>query len=221
MKDFDDLTPTELETVPDEQVERFIDIACAQQGVPLLPDYPQEPVKPDVKPIIDVFDVAGILVTSLEDAQAICDTLKEVARVGYTYVSGPGYEKRTTTPDQLNITQQHMYSGEYWDQVRVKMEAYAAAEQQYRHDKTEYEKAGTERDRVAESITMAVGTARARADRRAFLQRSYDRYLDLADGDLKVAARFLADANPEARELLPSLFDVPPEPRSTTEAKRE
>jgi len=45
---FSDLSVNEKLMLTDEEVERFIDLECAFEGVKLIP-YPEEPVKPEIE----------------------------------------------------------------------------------------------------------------------------------------------------------------------------
>jgi hypothetical protein len=85
MKRFNDLSKDEIYNLSQEEVNRYIDIECAMQGIGLMPE---QPVKPEVKEYPKdamIYFIKDLKVTTLEEANMILNILNQVNLVDTTY----------------------------------------------------------------------------------------------------------------------------------------
>lgn len=209
LKPFDELTEAELNELTPELLELYIDRACAEAGVALLP--PSVPVAPTQRapePDLEVFQVAGIMCAHLDDARALRDMLAAIQTYKHDYYGRHYHTKAVRETEPPAVTPRKVYSEAWAEQSREALNVYTEATKQYEEEKRAYDETVRERERIAADIRGAVDRAAARASRRRELRRQFERYLQLANGDALIAARFLGEAkgNSDARELLPDLF---------------
>lgn len=205
MKRFEELTDAEVRALSDDQVEYHIDLACAEAGVPLLPPPPgPAPEKPDAEPDVDVFSVGEMHFRTASDAEAARAAIATFPRYDLVYnYTSPRYEKRVMPADDvLQVQCARHYSPERWEQVRGALEAYDRAKKEQEQEMKEYREATRKRDAIAEDIRGRIAAAWAAERRRELLRGHFERYLQLAGGDAVVAARFLLNAYPDARDVL-------------------
>lgn len=207
MKPFDDLTDAEILALTDEQIDYYIDRTCAEQGVALVP--PTPPDAPTLQPIEDdvtVYDVAGSLFTDMGEAErvrAMLVTISSRVETSYTYPGYRNYVKPVTEP--VSITPKHLLSEQ---RALAKKDALAAFEEQkrtYEKNRAEYDTAVRGHEAVATSIRAEVRRVHDEDDDRREHQREFERYVTLADGDRRIAWRFLCRVRSRAERLLPEL----------------
>lgn len=219
MKPFDELTEAELLALNETDVQRYIDYACAEEGVPLLPD--AAPVAPNAEAIADdltAYEIqSGLLFTRREDAEKVCELLQAMQRGSTRYISGPSY-RQAFEPDNfpVSITPRRLLSHEKAANLRAVIEKVEREKKAYETARTEYDNTAKARNNVAGGIYERIEEVKTRQARRETLMREYMRYLDLASGIKSIALRFLKSARPDAEELLPDLFA--PEPAQTGRA---
>jgi len=207
MRNFDDLSDAEILALNDSQVSQYIDLACAEAGVPLLPPRPNEPDAVPVTPDMTIYGVGDIYFYNQADALSAVALLGSLRRCSLQYVSGPRYERvvRPETSD-LSVQPAKHFSPENWDRVKNDANRYAEQKKTYDADLGEYNKAGAARSKIAESICGRREQVCADERRREMLRASFERYLALADGNREIAARFLKAAHGDADTMLPELF---------------
>lgn len=211
MRQFDELTDEEILDLTDEQIERYVDLACAQEGVPFLPPEPKKPEETAIEPDRSIYKVLGIEFGNKEDAQRVADLLLDCEVLATEYLPGASYKHRGASrkdATEITVDAARVFTAERWDSVRQEAQAYEAAKRQYDADMKEFKEASNRRSEASEWIYDRLQEARSKGYRRDNLRRDYERYLQLADGDERTAARFLADAHLDARDLLPELFNV-------------
>lgn len=210
MKPFDELTEPEVLALNDEQIDYYIDRECAEQGVTLVPPSPpQPPTKPAPENDVTAYQIAGILVTDMSEAQRLRDCiagLKTRGGDGYSYPTYRHYFKAEDTSEPIAITPISMMSEARVVANKTALDEHEAQKKVYDKANEDYQKAVTGRDRVARAIRERLSEVREKDWRRQELQALYDRYLPLANGDRTIAARFLRKAHHDAPEFLPNLF---------------
>jgi len=204
----------------DEQVQHYVDLACAIEGVPFLPPEPTKPAAPAAEPDRAIYVVLGIDFADHLDAQRVADVLLDCEVLTRKYLPGAGYQHQTVErvdDTEITVGSARVFSREHWDRVRDEVQKYGQEEEEYQADMQEYREASARRSEASEAIYERISEVHEKHYRRQTLQAAYDRYLDLADGDAAVASRFLANAHHDAQDLLPELFvfaaeDVEAEP---------
>lgn len=212
MKRFEDLTRDELVALGDDAINYYIDRECAERGLPLLP--PAPPVAPDkggLAPDVTHYLIPKSRFRTVEDAQAALAAINALPRIDAAYVRGYGYEKVEAAPDQpLQMTQERVYSRALANETESRRDDYGRLKAVYDREKEQYDKAYRGRETAAGSIRSAIGDAYDQSQTIKSLRHDHARYVQLANGDRAVAARFLEAAHgaryDNLRGLVPDLF---------------
>lgn len=210
MKNFETLNEQELVALSEDEIQRYIDYACAENGVPLLPALPPAPEPVSFEPDSKVYSIGHWLhFAHSEQAARVLEAIKEAAAIETDYLSTPTGITSTAISlrrPSLMITADDAFTAERAASIK---DALAGAKRQqdiYEKAKKEYDRAVSERQAYASDIRDRIGAAWEKHNRRESLRRDYERYLSLADGNAEIAARFLANAHRDAQVLLPDLF---------------
>lgn len=211
MKPFKSLSEQELVALTDDDIQRYIDYACAEDGVPLLPALPPAPEAVNFEPDTKVYSVGHFLhFLSAEQAARVMEAISEAAPVEMDYLSVPSgvpsHAISTRRASGQTVTVEMAFSAERAAQLKDALAGQKRAEDIYDKAKKAYDRAVNERESIASEIHDAIGEAWEKRRRREALRRDYERYLSLADNNAEIAARFLANANRDAQALLPELF---------------
>lgn len=214
MKPFDELTDDELIELSDAQIQRYIDLRCAEGGVPLLPPAPQPPDFLEPQPDLPIFGFAGLYFTDKGVALAVLKAVNEApSRMNLEYMKKDrwsfDYNKPIAVPalepeelkDTMVFSQR---AGAEYAAVNVAAEA---EKSNYDQLKREFDEIAAKRTSIEIPIRDRIAEAAKRSRRRERLRGEYARYLELAEGNPQVAANFLAAAHADAKDLVPQFFD--------------
>jgi len=213
MKAFDELTTEERAALNEEMIRYYIDRACAEQGVQLLPPG-GEPIAPTLDVIADdleVWSVGTMKFTEKADAERLLGVLNTAAsRIGWRYLSGPSYRKVAdpTLKDSVHLEVERILSSERAAQMRERIEAAEREKTAYGQAREAWDTITRARQAVSKEIRDAVDAAQTELYRRGALEQLFARYLELANGDRQIAARFLVRAERDAVARLPWLADL-------------
>ena len=216
-KAFEELTHEDLVSLTDEQVEYYIDRACAEGGVRLLPaECPKmpNPAVPDVKRV--AWLALGQHFEREEDATEVARLASGFRRLKMTYMPGKSYSSQWAVDDpdpekasKVEVIDQHLF-----ETHRLRLDQHEAEMATYHVVKGEYDRISEKRAEVHQSVRGKREAARVAEARRVGMRLEFDRYLELADLNLKVARQFLIRAYPDAEASCPELFSdtMPPPP---------
>lgn len=226
MKPFDKLTEQELVALTEDEIQRYIDYACAENGVPLLPALPAAPEVLNYEPDVKVYSVGHWLhFLHAEQAARVMETISEAAPIELDYLSVPigvsSHAISTRRATEQTVTVEMAFSAARAAQLKDDLAGQKRAEDTYAKAKKDYDRAVSERESHAAEIRDAVEAAWEKHSRRESLRRDFERYLSLADGNAEIAARFLANAHRDAQVLLPDLFVFATEALPTREREPE
>lgn len=208
MRAFDDLSQHELTELTDDQIRRYIDIACAEEGIALLPDPPTPPSNV-IAEDKTCYSVGDLMFEAQDVAQRVADFVNAQPGRGTTeYISGPSYRRAWKRElDPIEVGRVALFSPERAGGLKAEIEAGDRAKKAYEDAKRAYDQAAHARGNVARHIRTTIEEAWDRRRRINFLREAHERYLQLAEGNRTIAARFLAKAYADARELVPEAFD--------------
>ena len=212
MKAFETLTHDELIALDDTQIDYYINRACAEAGVPLLP--PSPPVQPEVahidKPVTH-YIVAGIRFSDEKDARQVeaaitrCQSRRTLQYLGGGYHwQNPQHD--APADDPIVVSMERVFDAAACALQKADDDAKKAKKEAFESAKKSYDAALTGRENCARDIRSTISAAWKLENRRRELTREYDRYLPLANSDATVAKRFLQKAYSDARDVLPNLF---------------
>jgi hypothetical protein len=219
MRRFSDLTDAEVRALTPDLVRRYIDIECAEAGVPLvLLAVPSAPPPLDVVPDLELYEVAGLLFRTRTEATAVVDMLKRCDRLKADYnFNGGGWDHKMAHPDAESpaVKPTRLWTESGWEvhrKVVMEHQSLAAA-----HKKAlEEHRAATKKSEAIESEIRERIREIEEGDRRlGRLRVELARYTELAEGSAEIAQRFLEKAHPGALALLGLAqgADAPPPPR--------
>ena len=221
-KDFGRLTQSELADLTDDEINHYIDIRCAEEGIPLMPEKPEGPREDVVVPDTHVFTIEGKWAfTSREEAEAVVAAIDAAkskvffhpsSRYGendpgqITLENGGSYD---TYGKLADIKKRTAYSADQYVQTKNAIERNAAAEKAYRAAKKAYDEAFEQRRKYINEVWDVVNEAISEEGHRKDYESKLDEYVELADGDTDKAEAFLYKAYPCAEEYIhPERFDA-------------
>lgn len=211
MKAFDDLTHDELVALDDAAISFYIDKACAEEGVPLLP--PTAPVPPVIAAIdkrVTHYIVSGLRFASEADARAVQSAIAATtSRRSLVYMGSYRWQDPqhdAPAEDEVTINLERVFDADGAAAEKAEKERTSERKAAFDAAKKEYDAALSGRDNVATNIRGTVNEAHRLQHKRDRLMAEYERYIPLANGDEQVAKRFLQRAHSDARQVLPSLF---------------
>ena len=197
MNDFQNLTDEQVFQLTAEQINFYVDLECAKEGVLLLPD--TQPVEPQLtKPQPDtlVYEVGNFYVTKAEEAATLLEALQKVKLVRLDYESSTGYDskyiKRLDT--EVEAKPIKCYSPEVFADIRKSLAEYTLAKNTYTREYNEYREIVKKREAAAQWIWDRVEEIREKYVSQERMAKEYQRYLVLANNDKTIALNFLKNA---------------------------
>jgi hypothetical protein len=185
------LSDAEIIELGEEEVARIIERACAEQGIPMLPERPM-PIMERIKPDAVVYHFGEIHTATLEDAIKLQEFLAGLSCVKVSYINIPGcYQRRITAEaDEPTFTTDRVFSLEAFEsnERAIRDEKDSAAE--IKEKREEYERVSRARNVVAREIYDVRDAAYAREARRQELRVAAARYLEIAEDNREIAQRF-------------------------------
>lgn len=230
MKLFDELTNVELVALDDEGINYYIDLECAQAGIPLLPPRPTAPESPQVEATIQLVKLSSLWTHWYVEPE-------HGRRIMEAIASGPLFASKGTKPYEYpdpigpdhhqfpKLESESFIPIDAAITLKIDIERYNREKSDFDTLETEYEKAVRGREDVQSHIYERIGDARHIAQRIEFAQADFARYLTLAQDNVTVAMNFLLKSQTHLRddeyreaveELCPG-YDFDPEPEPATE----
>lgn len=216
---FGELTEDQLAALSDVDVERYIDLACAEEGVRLLPEFNAvPPVQASDGPDIVLHEVGGMFFRDVDDARQVARLASVCRRWAPEWIAGRGYSGGTEShyyvpaESEVGVTDKKGYSKTFYEVRRAVMDQSTRDLKHYEEQKREWDGILGKRNEVRSRLWQAIEAARGTVNRRSRLRGEFARYLELADCDITIARRFLLKAYPDAQELDPALFSNEPPP---------
>jgi len=212
MKRLEEYTNDELMKLTDKEIETLIDLECAHEGVPLLPeDVPVKPAKPseDLEPDVTYYEFS----TSPEfmtqaDAVAAAELIKQFDSpdTEWTYGRGKSFDmfKGVKKRTQVDIVSKKAFTAAHHAKIADAKSKYEMELDAYDKAQREYDSIAKNRRQTSQSVYDRLSEAR---EHFAKIQRyctEFKRYLKLAEGSRQIAWNFLKSAHPEEDEFIDS-----------------
>lgn len=200
MKRLTDYTKEELASITEGDYEALIDLECMVAGAPLSIEKPALQELPAVPaPDLKIFTVSNICFTDEVDARAVMKVINEAksrCEIDYDYRQSCGSEYKYTKPakDLETIGTKEVYTKETYESIQD-VAAQRAEVKRYNDDiKESYQERKEARDEVLKRVGDAVTEACRYIGRLNEAVKVFERYLDLSDGNQKVAESFFKDS---------------------------
>lgn len=215
MEDFESLTDSQLEALTDQQVSNYIDLLCAERGIPLSVPNPGRPPKSiDPGPRETVYMLPTLYFTSRAQAEQVLKLALASDRVGLDYVPNTGYKHKfmVAADEDPNLGEVKCFESAMSATVSKSLSAHERAVEEHGAAAATYERHLVQLEAVRSEVHERIREASLKTLKQRQMRKVFDRYLELAGGRRDVAANFLAAAHQDARETCPDLFELPDPP---------
>ncbi len=212
MRRYFDLTTREILALTDEQINDLIDLECAIEGKPLLPEYPPLPPQLKFEPDQTWYTIkelsSSILFHCPEAAVSVIDAILKSGAASKKYLPGSDYSAfRLNDIGQLSIEPMKVYSEERWSEQPEAHNAYLKAKEQYQSAKAAYDSAVKSRAEIAEEVTSHINRILNIEKRKNEIRQIYNRYLALSDNNRNIAMNFLENVEEVPKDLKAELLE--------------
>lgn len=199
MRRYTDLTKKELVGLSKEDTDRLIDIEIAYAGIE--PVYaPTEPNLKDVKLLKShtAFEVFGILFANQEDAITVSQML--TFREDYDYY-GSGYDyKYLSRNDDNGVKTRYFYEKNDVAAVKEILQENRLLQEKYNEEEKAYKAFVKSTSEIRNGVLDAITAAHNFFQRVTAMKLQYRKYLNLSEGDEKIAMNFFNSAYGELTE---------------------
>jgi hypothetical protein len=198
MKDFKELTDAEVLELTDDEVQTYINLACAEEGVPFLPPCPVAPEPYNPIKSVTIYKVVSLEFTDGKEADKLAEIINGMqsrTNTAYKYPRG-GYNGsgvlvyEGVDADPITISTVQVFSKEDFEGNRSKLAVYEANKTEHDKLKKEYDRIYGQREELETEINRRLEKVRTNAQYRLNLINGFEQYLELADGNPVVAMRF-------------------------------
>lgn len=196
MSYFDGMTDEQISALTDEQVTKTINLACAEQGIPVFLDDLGGPPKPEVSPDREFFKVGNWIVDTREDASAILGAVLASTRrkTGYDFYRDGQELQAKIDESEEKIETVKLFTPEQFTRHQATIKGHAVRTAAWKTQNEARTKAAEKRSSVCMEVWSVVDEARARIRDAARLESLFLKYVELADGNRDVARKFLIRA---------------------------
>ena len=184
-----------LETeVTHKEVEKFIDLECAFEGIKLIP-CPEVPVEPEMEEkeiYYQIGYISDLQFKNMEDAEKVMKLLKTCEMVGVSYLENYNYIKGKNFDRQINTYT--AYSKEDVETNKKAIEEYKRKKGSYDELKKEYDKELEFKTSIEDKIWDEVNHLRGIKQMQDDMIATYQKYYVMAKEDSAIAMQFLRNA---------------------------
>lgn len=184
-------------------------MACAEEGVRLLPaDAPVPPPPQTIEVTRIYYRVGGLLFDTKEAAEHVATVASGYRRFVLTYIGGSDYRRQYAVHDDgpVEATDAKEIDKHLYETHRMRLDQHAAETVSYQESRREYDAICAKRAEVNHRIRAVREAARQLERRKQSIMAEFERYLDLADLNVLVARKFLVKAYDDAETICPDLF---------------
>lgn len=201
MTRFEDLSNEEILALEEREIERYIDLECAVEGVGLMPKPPVKPTKAETTKDLTLFYVGGLYLKDADEARELQGVLNELSIWDTKYVGGQYYDKiGYKKKEKFTVSEDLYYSQEQYDKCEGDIDQYNKEVEEYNKLDREYRDLQSKRRDIAKEIYNKVEALRQKETEKIRMLEKFNYYLELAENDPKIAYKFLASAYPGVEE---------------------
>lgn len=201
MKRFEDLSTKEVLDLSSEELEKYIKIECMYENVPLVQEsFELSPPSEIPKQDMEVFVFKDMVFKSLELAKMARDFILEdcdAYRKQWGMDHEGQLEKLKSSSYEMEIEKKQIYSNQLYEKIKDEKIRYDAQMKNYESAKNEWTDKVAEIQKVADKIADKYYDLKELDRKVDFLKKSFDIYLDAADGNKDEAFKFFEIANKE------------------------
>lgn len=188
MKPFNTLTKIELAALTDEQVQEYVDYACAEKGIPLVFTVIEQPESLKSQSDITLMSFSEFVVdeeTGKKIAQILADSnqyKKEYNQNSYEICTSDYY---VVKPKLIRTKSPQLVAKEAVENAKLTREWKA-----YNEASEVQQQAMEDRQKLIDELYDTIYEARSFVNKKDSLISAYDKYLSMAGGDREIAIRF-------------------------------
>jgi len=195
------LTREEVVALTDEQIKRYVDYACAEQGIKMFPA-PIPPINPFSLEKAELgYKLPEGYVKDRGTIDAITALLAKTTMFSLGYDHGWEY-KYLTPVDVRDVASDRFYLKADLDSAKDGLRKYTDEKAAFEKHNEEYKKAESARRAIVDEIYGHVWEVQREARKIEELKARAEEYKAIANGNEELAKRFLIKAYPEAEQLL-------------------
>jgi len=202
MKRLEGYTNEELRILTQAQIETLVDLECAHEGIPLLPEVPVKKEVNKPQPDLTLYLVPSVYFKNKEGANQIIELMNSMPRMGDKYYNY-GY---VNIEECVTLSEVKVFSEDAKLRTKSQTEAAKEIENQYESAKKEYDKIAEQRSDIINRINGAVGDAFDEYRKMEKYKKQYARYLQLAEGEKDIALNFMKAAHPNEDEYIEEIL---------------
>lgn len=206
MKTIDDYTTEELLKLTDEQIDKLYRLRLAENGIK-IPNLPEKPnYEEEPQPDKTVYTVNGIDVyfEKKEVADKFADmmikNMDDLCKLEYTYSVSPDAKYTEELKEDygfrngISISPKGVYSKALYNEIKDVLTRNKEKRDEYRNLKSEYDNQNSKASKHREYIMNKIKEAKKKEFEKSEMLRTFNEYLDLADGNSEIAWNFMNKA---------------------------
>ena len=196
MKRYNEYTTKELANLSDEQIKQLIEIECMINGVSSYYEKPNlKKIENLPEPNIEVFEVAGILLTDKDEAIRLLELMRSfnsVVRTDYDYYTGCDPRIKYIKPyeDYCTLASCRLYTKELYYTMKDVMKRNGENESYNKEVSELYKNKMQDYFDIEAEVNMAVSTAISYESNFEYAKQLFERYVMMSDGNVDVAKNF-------------------------------
>jgi len=207
VKRIDEMNKEEILALKDEEITTLIDLECAYEGIPLLPDCPSKPEVINHEKDLAAYEIAGYYFLTSEEAGKVL----EVIQSADTYIKDGWNDdaqlKKIKDGDYCcpKIETRKFYSSQKLSEIKNELEENKQLIVAYENKKHNYDDILEKRKKVADKVCSIIDEVTEDQAKQQLYSEEFNRYLKLANNNQEVAMNFLLKAYREIELDFPEL----------------
>jgi hypothetical protein len=209
LKRFEELSEKEIKDLTENDIEKLINLECAQEGIKLL-EMPEKPLKPKVDADREMFVVAlnssdseRMIFDNMNDAKEVMELLMSKNMYHDSYDWEAGYsskyiENEPMDKENIQIKRKMFISENSFKERKNQLIEYQKKFKEYEERESEYIKIKKQRDKIVEKIETKIEGIKEKERIKNNMLKRYSEYLELANNNGEIAKRFLTKAYGES-----------------------
>jgi len=194
MKRYTDLDQAELIKLSDDEIETYISLECALEGVPLVPHPGDAPERPKLSPST-FYQIEGcdLVFRTREDAEDAAGKAAEIERHYYGGYNDGGVVLSLKTKT-LIVSSVQLLSESDRESLDEDLAVWGDKHKAWEKDYKEWSNYQTKRKSIKNDVNAAVSDAKRQDLQRKQIGENWKTYLSLAGGDETLAKTFFVKA---------------------------
>lgn len=209
--DYTDEELLQIYTSDTETFKKLVDLECAHAGVPIdPPTLRAEPVFEEVTPDLRLYRVGGFLFEDAYDANDLLEILRRAKlwKTVYDHSMRYAVELKPGDYEYPNVVDELVNSEELHLEIVSKKKLMEEKKLQWKEQFEKHTAIVTSREAATAPFYERIDFLLARENRKKLMLAKYKYYLELAEGNRKVALNFLEKIEPEFVKEFPEFFEM-------------